>query len=200
MLPERHRNVVSMKRIDQLRIGLAVLTALGIWSLLVWQHLHGGVASHHLLNDPDLPQVSDWWGGLLLPALTWGLLGLSRRRLAKAGSPGLQAVVFGLLGGVAFGLALSISFVSGHESFSSYLFYSLLPLALFLPVYRPECLLGFVLGMSTALGVVLPTLFGFLMALATFVIHRFIGLTLMRMAGWRGASNAAADSAADRPE
>lgn len=186
-----------MKEIDRLRIGLTLLTGLGIWSLLVWQHSHGGVASHHLLHDPDLPQVSDWWGGLLLPALAWGLLGLSRRRVVKAESPGLGPVVVGLLAGVAFGLALSISFVSGHESISSYLFYSLLPLALILPVYRPECLLGFVLGMSTALGVVLPTLFGSLMALATFVIHRFIGLPLMRMAGWRRGLNEPADSAGD---
>ena len=91
----------------------------------------------------------------------------------------------GLLGGVVFGLALSISFISGHESVSSFLFYSLLPLALLLPVYRPECLLGFVLGMSTALGAVLPTVFGTLMALATFVVHRFIGLPLMRLVGLR---------------
>lgn len=174
-----------MKPIDRLRIGLTVLATLGIWSLLVWQHFHGGVASHHLLNDPDLPQVSDWWGGVLLPALTWGLLGLSRRRVLRSEGSGLAAVVLGLLAGAAFGLALSISFVSGHESVSKYLFYSLLPLALFLPVYRPECLLGFVLGMSTALGVVLPTLFGSLMALATFVVHRFVGLPLLRLTGLR---------------
>jgi len=123
---------------------------------------------------------------LLLPALTWGLLALSRRRVAKAEPPALKTVVVGLLAGAAFGLVLSISFFSGHESVSRYLFYGLLPLALLLPVYRPECLLGFVLGMSTALGAVLPTVFGSVMALATFVIHRLIGLPLMRLVGWKG--------------
>lgn len=178
-----------MKQIDRLRIGLTVLVTLGIWSLLIWQHFHGGVVAHHLLADPDLPQISNWWGGLLLPALTWWLLGLSRHRAAGADSPGLKVVVVGLMAGLAVGLAMSISFVSGHESITSYLFYSLLPLALFLPVYRPECLLGFVLGMSTALGVVLPTLFGSLMALVTFLIHRLIGLPLMRLvAGYRTPS------------
>jgi hypothetical protein len=152
--------MVPLEEIDRLRIGLTLPTVLGIWILLVWQHSRGRLASHHLLHDPDLPQVSHWWGGLLLLALAWGLLGLSRRRVAKADSPGLESVLVGLLPGVAFGLALSSSFVSGHESISKYLFYSLLPLALFLPVYRPECLLGFMLGMSTALGVVLPTRFG----------------------------------------
>jgi hypothetical protein len=185
-----------MKEIDRLRIGLTLLAALGIWSLLVWQHFHGGLASHNLLHDPDLPQVSDWWGGLLLPALTKGLLALSRRRVVKAESPGLGSVLGGLLVGVAYGLALSVSFFSGHESISSYLFDSLLALALILPVYRPERLLGFVLGMSTVLGAILPTPFGSLMALTTFVIQRFIGLPLMRLAGWRTEKDPAVDTAA----
>jgi hypothetical protein len=175
-----------MERIDRPRIVLTVLVALGIWSLLVWQHFHGGVPAHYLFADPEMPRISNVWGGLLLPALAWGLLGLSRRRLAKADSPDPKPVVVGLLAGVAVGLALSISFVGGHESISNYLFFSLLPLALFLPVYRPECLLGFVLGMSTTFGAVLPTLFGTLMAGATYVIHRFIGLPLMRLVGWKG--------------
>jgi len=172
-----------MKPFDRFRVLLTVLVALGIWSLLIWQHFHGGVPAHHLLADPEMPRVSNAWGALLLPGLSWVLLGLSRQRLSKADRPGIQAVVAGLVGGVAFGLTLSISFTSGHESISGVLFYSLLPLALFLPVYRPECLLGFVLGMSTTFGAVLPTLFGSVMALATFVIHRFVGLPLMRLVG-----------------
>jgi hypothetical protein len=172
-----------MERFDRLRIALTLLVALGIWSLLAWQHFHGGVPAHHLLADPDMPRVSNAWGGLLLPALTWGLLGLSRHRLTKSETADLKTVVAGLAGGIAFGLALSTSFVTGHESVSGYLFYGLLPLALLLPVYRPECLLGFVLGMSTALGAVLPTVFGSVMGLATYVIHRFIGRPLMRLVG-----------------
>jgi hypothetical protein len=174
-----------MEPIDRLRIVLTVLVALGMWGLLVWQHFHGGVPAHYLFADPEMPRISNAWGGLLLPALVWGLLGLSRRRLAKADSPDLKPVLVGLIAGAAFGLALSTSFVTGHESVTRYLFYGLLPLALILPVYRPECLLGFVLAMSTALGAVLPTVFGTLMALATFVIHRFVGLPLLRRVGWR---------------
>lgn len=174
-----------MREFDRFRIGLTVLVAMGIWSLLLWQHFHGGVPAHYFLADPEMPRVSNAWGALLLPALTWGLLGLSRRRVTKADTLGFRSVVIGLLAGAAFGLALSISFVTGHESISSYLFYSLLPLALLLPVYRPECLLGFVLGMSTALGAILPTVFGTVMALATFVVHRFIGSPLMRLVGWK---------------
>lgn len=174
-----------MREFEQFRIGLTLFVTLGIWSLLIWQHFRGGVPAHYFLADSDMPKVSNWWGGVLLPVLTWGLLSFSRRRAMKADTPGFKSVILGLLAGAAFGVALSISFVSGHESISRYLFYSLLPLALLLPVYRSECLLGFVLGMSTALGAVLPIVFGTLMALATFVIHRFIGEPLMRLIGWR---------------
>lgn len=170
---------------QRLRIGLTGLITIVIWALLLWRHLDGGVPAHHLLNNPELPRISDWFGGVVLPLLAWFLLGLSGRRSRAADSPGLRPVIAGLVAGLAFGVAMSISFVSGHEPVTSYLFFSLLPLALLLPVHRPECLLGFVLGMSVTFGAVLPTLFGVLMALATFLIHRFIGLPLQRLAGLR---------------
>ena len=173
-----------MKKFERMRIGLTVLVTLAIWTLLTWQHFHDGVPAHHLLQNPDLPRMSNWFGGLLLPVLAWGLLGLSRRRVAAADS-GLKPVGIGLVAGLAFGIGMSITFFGGYQSITSNLFFGLLPLALFLPVYRPECLLGFILGMSTAFGAVLPTLFGSIMARATFLIHRLVGLPLMRLAGGR---------------
>lgn len=175
----------AMKQLDQLRIGLTTLVALAIWSLLIWQHFHDGVPAHHLLHDPELPRISNWWGGLLLPVLTWGLLSLSRRRVKAMESPRIQPVIIGLLAGLLYGVGMSVTFFTGYESITSYLFFGLLPLALLLPVYRPECLLGFVLGMSTGFGAVLPTLFAALMALATFVVHRLVGRPLQRLVGLR---------------
>ncbi len=176
-----------MKQFDRLRISLTVLVTLAIWSLLIWQHFHAGVPAHHLFQNPDLPRMSNWFGGLLLPVLTCGLLGLSRRRIVATDS-GLKPVIIGLVAGLVFGVGMSVTFFGGYQSITSYLFFSLLPLALFLPVYRPECLLGFILGMSTAFGAVLPTLFGFIMALVTFLIHRFVGLPLMRLVGRRAGT------------
>lgn len=174
-------NRFSMKQLDRLKIYLTVAAALAIWSVLIWQHFHAGVPAHYLLHDPELPRISNWWGGLLLPALVWGLLGLTMRRLNSEESPRIKPVFLGLLGGLAVGASMAVTFSTGHESITSYIFFSLLPLALFLPVHRPECLLGFVLSMTPAFGVVLPTMFGLLMALATFLIHRLIGLPLKRL-------------------
>lgn len=176
---------MAMHRFDRLKVGLTAVITLAIWGLLMWRHFHGGVPAHHLLNNPELPTISDWFGGLLLPVLACGLLSLAGRRVKATDSDGLRPVLIGLVAGMAFGVAMSVTFFSGHESITSYLFFGLLPLALFLPVYRPECLLGFVLGMSVTFGAVLPTLFGLIMALATFVIHRFIGLPLQRLVGLR---------------
>lgn len=177
-----------MQRFDRLRIGLTIFTAIAIWSLLGWQHFQEGVPSHYLLQNPELPLISNWWGGLLLPALTWGLLSLTRRRVNAAESPRIRPVIVGLLAGLAFGASMAITFFTGHESITSYLFFGLLPLALILPVNRPECLLGFLLGMTPGFGAVLPTLFGMAMALATFLIHRFIGVPLLRLTGLRQGS------------
>lgn len=49
---------------QRLRIGLTGLITIAIWALLLWRHLDGGVPAHHLLDNPDLPRISDWFGGL----------------------------------------------------------------------------------------------------------------------------------------
>jgi hypothetical protein len=173
-----------MEAFDRLRLGLTVLVTLAIWSLLVWQHFHDGVPSHNLLADPSLPEVSNGYGAVLLPVLTWELLSLTRRRVHAMGA-GLASVVIGLTVGIAYGAAMTMTYFGGQDAITGFLFFGLLPLALVLPAYRPECLLGFVLGMSVGFGAVLPTLFGVVMALATLIIHRGISLPLQRLLGLR---------------
>ena len=36
---------------------------------LTYEHFTGGVRSHHVLNRPDLPAISNWFGLLTLPLL-----------------------------------------------------------------------------------------------------------------------------------
>ena len=36
---------------------------------LTFEHYTGGVRSHHLLNRPDLPAISNWLGLITLPLL-----------------------------------------------------------------------------------------------------------------------------------
>ena len=144
---------------------------------LTWEHFHGGIRSHHFLNSADMPAISNAWGALLLPLLTWFLSTFIQKRIAltsdaKDSSQKLPtSIVVGFLGAVLFGILLSASFTSGHETITEYLFMGVLLLALLLPVYRPECVLGFVLGMTFTFGAILPTVVASVIAAFSALVH-----------------------------
>jgi hypothetical protein len=50
----------------------------------------------------------------------------------------------------------------------------LLLLALFLPIYRAQYILGFILGMTYTFGAILPLAFAVVVGLVAFVIHAYI--------------------------
>ena len=152
------------------RLALTALVLLAELAHLAWQYFDGGVASHHILQRADLPAISNWWGAVLLPALTWFLSGRIVRRIATLGHdtgasariPG--AIQAGFVAALAFGVFLSIAFTLDYTSVSSTMFLGVLVLAMVLPLYRAECVLGFVLGMAFTFGAVLPTVIGSLIA------------------------------------
>ena len=114
------------------------------------------------MNNAELPAISNWIGLLLLPGLAWFLNGrLLRRVLNPPSGVTAKKVVSSLLRGfvlsLLFGAALAISFVQGYEAVNSYLFIALFPIALVVPVYRSEYILGFILGLTFTFGAVLPT-------------------------------------------
>jgi len=51
----------------------------------------------------------------------------------------------------------------------------MLLLALFFPIYRAECILGFVIGMTFTFGAALPTAFGAIFALLGAILYRYVG-------------------------
>jgi hypothetical protein len=152
---------------------------------LSWEHFHGGILRHHLLHRADLPAISNGWGLLLLPALAWFLLGRiqARSRVLTEGRANWlpKSVVAGFTGALLFGIALSTCFTHNLPTLTEYLFQGLLLLALLLPVYRAECVLGFVLGMAFVFGVVLPTAVATLIAAFSALIHRVIRPILLRL-------------------
>ena len=141
---------------SRLRWPLTLAVALCYTSLLVWQQLHAGVPGHSFLAREDMPAISNWWGTLVLPALTFLTAERLRARLEKGGRDpgvgahhtgahlGVAAAAFG--GALLFGAALAVSFATGHANISALLFQSLLVIGLLLPIYRAEYVLGFVLG------------------------------------------------------
>jgi hypothetical protein len=128
---------------------------LAIALLLGWQHLHGGVPAHHVLADPSLPALSNWWGLLTLPVLAWVLLGRieRRRRAAPLAAHGDFAAFTGAL---VFGAVLSVLFTAGRHAATENMVQALVVVALFYPIHRAACVLGFVIGMTWTFGAVLP--------------------------------------------
>ncbi len=181
---------MNERQLFRTRLSITSVIAIGIWMLLAWEHAHGGVASHHLLQRADMPAISNWWGGLLLPVLSWFLLGRIHRRSARRPGRSTGAPMFppgaavGCAGALLYGVLLSAFFSHGYSDLTSYMFQSLLLLALFLPIYRAEYVLGFVLGMTVTFGAVLPTIAGSLVAGIAAVIYRYLRPAVLRAAAW----------------
>lgn len=164
---------MNEKQIFRIRIGFTGMVSLAIWTLLAWNHFHGGVPSHHLFADKDMPEISNWWGGLLLPLLSWLLFYPIKKRLIISGSKSAAHILFGFLAALAFGVLLSVFFALGNTEIPGYMFISVLIGAFFFPVYRAECFLGFVMGMTFTFGTVIPILAGSVLGLAGVVFYRY---------------------------
>jgi len=179
---------MNEQQAKRVRIYLTVAVLLAEIGHLAWEHFHGGIASHHFLNRADMPAVSNGWGLLLLPAISWFLGGIALRRsiataaAATINAPGGQAEAAGLARGVfvgffaelLFGASLAATFSLGYQDVTSILFFGMLLLALVFRVYRAECVLGFVLGMTFTFGAILPALVASVTAVISAVAHRVL--------------------------
>lgn len=58
---------MAERRFLRLRLCLTALATFAELAHLAWQHLHGGIASHHILDRADLPAISNGWSGLVIP-------------------------------------------------------------------------------------------------------------------------------------
>ena len=168
------------KMFFKIRLYFTGIVTFAIWTLLAWNYYHGGVPSHHILDNKDLPQISNWWGGLLLPFLTWFLLYRIQKRIvshnngSSVTSNGQTHIIYRFAGSLLFGVLLSVFFSFGYSDLSGYMILGLFPIALFFPIYRAECLLGFVIGMTYTFGTVLPTGVGSILTLACAILYIFI--------------------------
>jgi len=65
-------------------------------------------------------------------------------------------ILYAFISALLFGILLSVFFTSGNTEVPFYMIIALLFTALILPIYRAECFLGFVIGMTFTFGGVLP--------------------------------------------
>lgn len=151
-----------------------------ILCFLFWEHFHGGVASHHILQQQNLPVISNWWSGLLLPVLTWFLIGRTEKRIGNQASQGQQInklhnkALLLFITGLGLGVLIATSFTNEYSAFLDNVPYIILVLSLIIPIFYAEFILGFILGMTYTFGAILPTVFILLLAIFGILTYRFI--------------------------
>jgi hypothetical protein len=160
---------------SRLRPHLTLGVTLVLLSLLTWQQLHGGVPAHSFLARDDFPRISNWWGVLVLPVLTWFLTGRVRARMQHEDGVNAAATFHsahrGLVAALLYGAALATAFTFGQSDITSSLFFALPVIGIVLPIHRAEYVLGFVLGMTYTFGGVLPTVVASAMSAVTALLY-----------------------------
>ncbi len=160
---------------NQLRAYLTLAVLFFETAHLAWESLHGGVVSHNLLNRRDLPAISNWWGLAFLPMLAWFTVGRVQSRDPFIG----KAVVFRFLAALFYATCLATAFRWGYEATTSTLFFGMILLAVVIPLYKAEYILGFVLGMTLVFGAILPMLIASIIAVISLALNT-LGLALFR--------------------
>jgi hypothetical protein len=178
--------MITKQLFFRFKIGFTVIISVLLSSLLLWQYLQDGIPAHHFLADKTMPLVSNAWGALVIPIITWFLLfriekGLFRHTEAIS-FPTHSLIAF--LSALLFGIVLGISVVSGFKLFLGNVPLILFSLALFLPIYKAEYFLGFVLGLTYFIGGVLPVVVGsvfLLISAAIYLLIRPLIIKLLKM-------------------
>lgn len=163
---------------------LATIT-ISIWSIIIWDHFHGGVPSHHFLASKDLPKISNWWGALSVPLISYLLLNRIKKRIQpgnnKATLKLLKKESYSFLVAILYAIIITISFKTGNTQISNLLFLGLPVIALFFPIYHSGYLLGFLVGMMYTFGGVLPVFIGGIMSIICYFLFILVHPLLVRL-------------------
>ena len=168
---------MNQKLTIRTRIIFTGIVTILIWVHLAWDYFHEGVPTHRILHREDLPGISNWWGGIVLPLFTWFLLNLIQKRMNENDKSNINEnlihFVYRFLGALLFGILLSFFFTIGSD-IPGYMMIAIIILSFFIPLYRPEYLLGFVLGMTYTFGAILPMGIGIILTVLCIISYKFI--------------------------
>ena len=170
----------------KVRILFTALVGVLVWAHLAWDYYHGGVPTHYLLHSKDMPGISNWWGGLTLPLVTFLLLFQMHRNMLKITVKDpfsfRKKLFYRFIYALVFGILLSIFFTMG-SSIPGYMMLAVILLSFFIPLYKPEYLLGMILGMSYTFGANLPILVAIVMMLIFLIAYKLIRFGVLLLLG-----------------
>ncbi len=161
----------------KIRIIFTAIVTLLIWTHLAWDYFHEGVPTHHILHREDLPGISNWWGGIVLPLLTWFLLVLIQNKVNQHDKSDVKNSLiyffYRFLGALMFGVLLSFFFTIGSD-IPGYMMIGIILISFFVSLFRPEYLLGFVLGMTYTFGAILPIGIGIVLTIIFIIAYKIV--------------------------
>ena len=170
------------KQFNKIRNGLLLAVILFEVCHLTWEYFNGGVVTHHLFMRADLPGLSNWWGLLILPLLVWLSAAAIKKRISTESDAETlpRPVVMGFFGMLLVSTVQSIAFVNGFPSITMYLALGVLISALFVPLYRMECILGHVIGSTFVFGPAIPFVGVLMFAPISLLSHKCIKPLVLR--------------------
>jgi hypothetical protein len=173
----------SIKKARIFRFFFTLFVVFATSAHLVWEHFHGGIRTHHVLQSADMPGLYNGWGIIILPMLAWFLGGNILRRIEKQRSKQEATptkLLIGFLLALFCGASLATAFTYGMESAAFYILIGILIAAIIMPIYRAECVLGFIFGMTFTFGAILPTIISSVIAAGSAIIHLVIAPPIIR--------------------
>lgn len=158
------------------KLTLIIVSVIPALALILWEYFNGGVATHYPGADSSNLGLSNWWGLVTIPMLTWVALGLIEKRTAKEArdreaSNNITLERNHFVAGLVFGLTAALLWELGQQEYLPYVMLSPWVLSLFLRIYLPETTMGFVLAMMATFGAVLPIVFSVVIQPIGFVIY-----------------------------
>jgi len=85
----------------------------------------------------------------------------------------LTQVVYRFSGALIFGIVLSILFTLGSDA-PGYMMIGIIVLSFFIPLFRAEYLLGYILGLAYTFGAIIPIVLGSILATLFFIAYKFV--------------------------
>ncbi|WP_108803640.1 hypothetical protein [Aquimarina sp. Aq107] len=160
------------QKIIQNKLPFIIIVTLLVGLHIFWEyHYNNGVTTHHLLAREDLPGISNWWGLLSIPLISWILISLSKWLHNKDSiTYSLSKITKGFIGGLVFGILIALLWELRLENILQYAIWTPIILAFFIPIYLPGNLLGFILGLTFTFGGILPIGIGLVLIIISFVI------------------------------
>lgn len=163
------------------RIILTGIVALFIWGQVLWDYLHGGIPTHYLFHNKDMPGIPNWVGALVLPFFTWFLLHRIHKRLNQSNTKeSLKKAFWRFIAGLSFAVTISVCFLN-DIMIVDYIMATIFILAFIFPLFKSEYLLGWVIGASYTFGAIIPIGFGSLLCLVFFLMYSLVRFLKIRI-------------------